>query len=346
MKKEADNRLMEWTINKAKTEFKDDVCLMLELNTYTHPDELDVRHISRFVSNSDKLTGLARTFIINGIGYDFWQNNWEKLERIAEVKDYLTTSLLDCELVYYKDEEDRQRFLYLQAKLRANLANPRYMYERGLEWLNRAMELYKTLMFENGLCHTRKNAGFIADYLSVAVACFNQQYIKRGIESQIEPLLKMKYIPENFTELYKDIVRAKSVDEIKSLSHSIIDVTRDFFKNKNCWDKNGASVPDYKELAMWYQECSFYFQRLYYYCNNTMVEKAFSQGINLQCDLDNLASDFNIDLDLLSSFNADNLMDYSAHAKSVENRIISAIEENGVRIETYPTVDDFLKMNP
>lgn len=33
MKKEVDNRLMEWTINKAKTEFKDDICLMLELNT-------------------------------------------------------------------------------------------------------------------------------------------------------------------------------------------------------------------------------------------------------------------------------------------------------------------------
>lgn len=346
MNKEPDNRLVEWTINKAMTQYKDDVCLMLEHNTYTLPEDLNVRYMNRFVSNSDKLIGLARTFIINGIGYDYWQNKWEDLERIADAKDYYITSLLDSKIIYYNNEEDKQRFLYLQAKLRANLANPKYMYERGLEWLNKAMDIYKTLMFEDSLCNVRKGAGFIADHLSVAVACANQQYFKRGIVSQIELLSEMKHIPRNFVELYQKIVRIKSVDELKVLSHDMIAVTRDFFKAQNKWSKAETSVPDYTYLASWYQECSYYFRRLYYYCSNNMPEIAFHQSIGLQADLDYLSVDFHIsDLDLLSSFDASDLADYAAHAKMIEQKIITAIEENGITIESYPTVDDFLQKN-
>ena len=346
MKKETDNRLLEWTINKAKTEYKDDVCLMLEHNTYSLPEDLNVRYMNGFYSNSDKLIGLARTFIINGIGYDYWQNKWDVLEKKADVKDYFITTLLDSEIIYYKNEEDKQRFLYLQAKLRANLANPKYMYERGLEWLDKAMDIYKTLMFENSLSNVRKGAGFIADHLSVAVACVNGQYFKSGIVSQIEILAKMEYIPKNFIELYKKIVRTKDVEELKILSHDMIATTRDFFKVKNKWVQNESATPDFKELAAGIRSVAYYFRRLYYYCNNNMPESAFHQSFGLQPDLDYLMSDFKIsNLDLLSSFDADNLAGYAAHVKTIEQKIISAIEENGVTIESYPSVEDFLQKN-
>lgn len=346
MKKQQDDRLLEWTINKAKTEFKDDICLMLEHNTYTLTEDLNVRYMKEFISNSDELTGLARTFIINGIGYDYWQRKWEDYERIAEVKDYYTTSLMDSEIIYYKDEEDKQRFLNLQARLRENLSNPKYMYERGLEWLNKAMDIYKVLMFENDICNVSKGAGFIADYLSVAVACVNQQYFKSGIVAQVEVLSQMGTIPERFIDIYKSIVREKSVDVLKELSHEIIASTRAFFKSQNKWNKEQNIVPNYKELATWYQECSYYFRRLYYYCSNDMPDIAFQQSFNLQSDLDWLTVDFNISgLDLLSAFDVDNLTEYAIHAKTIEQKIVSAIEGNSVSIDSYPTIEDFIKKN-
>lgn len=346
MRKETDNRLLEWTINKAETEFKEEVCLMLEHNTYTLPEDLNVRYINRFISNSDKLIGLARTFIINDIGYDYWQNKWEDLERIADAKDYFLTSLLDSSIVYYKNNEDKQRFLYLQEKLRTNLADPKYMYERGLEWLDTATNIYKNMLFEDGLSKMRKAAGFIADQLSVSIALVNQQYFKRGIEPQIEPLSKMKHIPENFIELYKQVVRANSAEELKSLSHDMIAVTRIFFKSQNKWQKAEDSLPDYKELAAWYQECCYYFRRLYYYCEHDMPEIAFIQSGHLQSDLDYLEVDFNLfDLDLLSRFDANNLTVYANYAKTIEEKIKSAIVEHGITIESYSTLEDFIEKN-
>jgi len=346
MNKQTDNRLMEWTINKAQTEFKDDVRLMLEHNTYTLPEDVNVRYMNGFIVNSDKFIGLARTFIINGIGYDYWQRKWENYEDLAEARGYYTTSLIDSEIVYYKDEEDKQHFLYLQAKLRANLADPKYMYERGLEWLDKVMDLYKTLMFEEILCNVRKGAGFIIDYLSVAVACVNQRYFKRGIVAQTDILSEMETVPENFIELYKQIAGSKNVDELKNLCHEIIALTRSFFKAQNKWASTKPHQPDYKYLASWYQECSYYFRRLYYYCDNNMPEMAFHQSFNLQSDLDYLMTDYNIsDLDLLSFFDTGNLEAHKAHSKIVEQKIVSEIEENGVKIEEYSTVEEFVEKN-
>jgi hypothetical protein len=341
-----DNRLLEWTINKAKTEFKDDICFMLEHGKHTLPEDSQVRFISGFVSNADHLIGMARTFIINGIGYDYWQREWKDFERIADIKDYYTCSLADAKLVYYKDEEDKQRFLYLQAKLRKNLDDPKYMYERGLEWLDKAMDIYKTLLFEEALCNVRMNAGFIADRLSVAVACVNQKYFDNGVIAQIEPLSKMEYVPENFVELYKKIVRSQDIDELKSLSHEMLSSTKKFFKAQNKWVKNAQEKPDYQELAFWYQEGSYYFHRLYCHCRDNQPENAFHQCINLQPEFNFLMEDFKIsDLDLLSNFDADNLAEVAACAKIIEQRIISEIEGNGVTIEIYPTLEDFLEKN-
>lgn len=57
----------------------------------------------------------------------------------------------------------------MQAKLQENLRDPEFIFKKALEKLNVAMEIYQTIMFEDGIGKVRMAAGFIADYLSVAV---------------------------------------------------------------------------------------------------------------------------------------------------------------------------------
>ena len=224
--KEIDNRLVEWAIKETETHYKDQVSILLEHNTYCLEEDRNVRYVNSIISDSKEYIGLARTFIINGNGYDINQLSWESFERDAEVKGYYVTILAEANILYSKNEADKQRFLYLRAKFFANLENSEYMFERGLEWLNNAMDVYKTLLFEAELSKVRKGAGFIADYLAVAVACYNQTYFKSF--TKLQELNAMKYLPNNFIEQYKQIVGTKTVSELQSLCHEIIKTTRDF----------------------------------------------------------------------------------------------------------------------
>ena len=51
------------------------------------------------------------------------------------------------------------------------------------------------------------------------------------------------------------------------------------------------------------------------------------------------------ELDLLGSFSSGDLAPYRRQAESLEREIISIIEKNGVSIESYDTVKDFLSTN-
>jgi hypothetical protein len=52
------------------------------------------------------------------------------------------------------------------------------------------------------------------------------------------------------------------------------------------------------------------------------------------------------EMDLLGAFDADDLAPLAKRAKEIETMIIEAIEEHGVTIRRYATLDDFLAANP
>ena len=342
--KEIDNRLVEWAVRETKTHYKDEVSILLEHNTYCLEEDRNVRYVNKIISDSKEPIGLARTFIINGIGYDFNQVSWESFERDADVKGYFVTVLAQANILYSKNEADKQRFLYLRAKLFANLENSQYMFERGLEWLNNAMDVYKTLLFEDELSKARKGAGFIVDYLAIAVACYNQTYFKSF--TQLQELNTMKYLPDNFIEKYKQIVSAKTVSELQLLCHNIIKTTRDFFKINDKRVRENKFTPNYQYLADWYQECSYYFKRIYHFCANNESELAFGESYHIQTDLDDIAKDFKIlDLDIISNFGFNDLSDFAKKVKLAEERIVATIKSNNVKINSYSSVDEFINQN-
>lgn len=339
-----DNRLIEWAIKETETNYKEQVSLLLEHNTYCLPEDQNVRYVNTIISDSTEQLGMSRTFIINGIGYDMNQVSWESFERDAEVKGYYVTVLALANILYSKNEADKQRFLYLRAKFFANLQNPQYMFERGLEWLNNAIEIYKTLLFEDELSKIKKGAGFIIDYLAMAVACYNQTYFKSF--TRLPELNKMDYLPENFIEQYQNIIGAKTKITMQSLCHNIIKTTKDFFteNDRRTYEKKRTS--NYQYLSDWYQECSYYFKRIYHFCANHDAALAFSACCGIQTDLDDIAKDFNLsNLDIISYFSADDLVHFANKVKQTEESIVAAIESNHVKIDSYSSVDEFIQQN-
>jgi len=345
--KQTGAELADWAVRKVESEYKDDVCLLLEHRTLRLDADQDKTSFSFYVPATSRANGLARTFIVEGIGYDLFPVSWERLERLAEVKEHSTTLLADAEILYARTDDDRQRFTSLQARLAANLQNPHLMCNRAMEWLNTVMEVYQDMLFEDAAAKVRESAGRICDLLSVAVACVNRTYLKHGQTNQILELSAMKEIPTDFTTQYERIIRAGTAEEQKRLCHELIVTTKAFLGKQDETATRRASAPDFSELATWYQELSYTWRRVYHWCDRNDPVNAYLWGCFLQGEVNAVGEEYEIaDLDILGAFEAGNLSAFRACAEAVERRIVAAIEANGVTIDSYPSVESFLERNP
>jgi len=208
------------------------------------------------------------------------------------------------------------------------------------------MDIYRTMMFEDALYKVRMAAGFIARYLSIAVACINGTYFKQRLEIETVELSQMNYVPDNFIVYYEAVVKAKTVEELKKLSYVIISTTRKFLSDHKPIKEESIKEPIYEDLADWYEEGSLTWRRIYHHCDIRNGQRVFTDAINLQHELNVIKEEFGLrEMDLLGSFNTDNLDGLKQRAQELEEYIISEIENHGVAINKYDTLEQFLENN-
>ena len=342
--KTVNEKLEQWAVNKIEKEFRDDVCLLLRHKTLKLDIDQDVMGLESYVPNTARSNALAKTFIINKIGYDLFPQTWERLEKMADIDHYNLTCLDDSEIIWARTEADRQRFESLQKKFRANLTNPELMHRRAQNWVNTAAELFADTVFEDRVHIIRKNTGHICDILAVAVAYANGTYFHYGYKGQSEELKKLKTVPCNFIDIYKKIIFEKNTDEQKKLCRGLLDITKNFLEAL----APGAPVKKHRagELAGWYHELSYTWRRIYHFCETGSAEDAYLWGCMLQEELGQVFREYDIpDFDILSRFDAENLKAYAAHAAEAEQGIIAAIQSDGTELDIYGNIEDFLEKN-
>jgi len=97
--KKTGTQLADWAVRKIESEYKDDVCLLLGHRTHEFDKDQGEISFSFYIPATSRSNGLARTFIVDGIGYDLFPMSWERVERIAEVKGDNPTCLNDAEIL-------------------------------------------------------------------------------------------------------------------------------------------------------------------------------------------------------------------------------------------------------
>lgn len=341
-------KLTEWAINKITTEYKDDIALLIAVENHSVNMDGHGECFDYFIPATDRGFELSQTFIVEGIGHDLYPRTWERMERTANLIDPSTVCLGNAKVLYYRNEDDKNRFLKLKQLLLDNLRNDEFLYKRILENLDNAMKLYQTMVFENEMYRVRTAAGYIADYLSNIVFYLNNTYFKDWRNGHIAELKKLNSLPHNFVEYYSAIIKAKTIDEIRTLAHLLIDVTRKFITVHKPDIKSKKVDVDYYEFASWYQELSLTWRRLRFYCDTNNAEQAFDDACYLQNELILIKDEYDIDkdkIDLLGYFNADDLSILQIRANELEMYVIEQIEKNGVKINKYDTIDEFLEKN-
>ena len=99
-------------------------------------------------------------------------------------------------------------------------------------------------------------------------------------------------------------------------------------------------------MADWYQELSLTWRRIRYFCKNGMVEKAYTDACYLQNELLYVAEEFGLEeMNLLDSFNADDLELLVLRADALEQEIRRTLDEHGIVINEYASLEAFLEAN-
>lgn len=344
--KTTNEKLVDWAIEKIKKEYKDDIALLIGNNSLKMKQDTKGACFNYFVPVNEKGNRLAKTFIIDGIGYDLYPRSWNRIENMANLDDYNLTCLGYSQILYHRSEEDKNKFIDMKRKLQENLKNPELMFKKALEKLSVTMEIYQTMMFEDSLGKVRMSAGFIADFLSVAVAFINGTYFKCSQVEQMKELSEMKEIPENFIQYYKAIINANSIEELKNFCHAMILSTRKFMSRSNPKNEDNIYNTDFNNLADWFQELCYTWRRIYYYCDQKDAEKAFVWGCYLQQELNTVKEEFGLkEMDLLSQFNTKDLSIFCQRAEEFEKYIVEEINKHGVELDIYNSVEDFLAKN-
>lgn len=332
-----DRRLADWAVKKVEAEFSQDVCLLIEHRTLRLEEDRGEVSFSYFVPGTDRSGALARTFIIGEKGYDLFPISWARLSSMADVEEYNTTCLADGEILYARSEEDRQRFLSLQARLKANLLNPALMKARAEKWLKVATELYGEMLFEDRLCKVRERAGYIVDLLALSIALFNGRYFRHGQTDQLEA---MGDAPKGFKDLYRAALREGDAALQKRLCHEMIALVRAQVTPPV------SERADAQMLALWYQELRYTWRRVKRFIEKKDDVNAYVWCAMLQDEVDRMGAPSGIlDTDILGAFDAGDLSKLAARLDHVENAFICAIEAGGAKVERYADIDAFLREN-
>lgn len=343
--KNIDKELIEWIINKIETEYKGEISLLLgRRGARKVPADGDDMAFDFFIPACDHGYSLARTFIIGDMGYDLFPMSWERVEGLAELNEGIIFCLADSEILYARNDTDRERFELLRKTLFNNLKNKEFIYKKSLEKVNSAMDIYKTMMFETALGNVRKAAGGIGSYLYESLAIINGTYTKRdyGYAERMEHLRTLPKIPHNFIKNYEEILRAKDTKTLYEMVHKLLEETREFFKQFAL--ENKIKTYNYDELAGWYEESRYTFRRIAYACQNNKFDESFSWGCYLQIEFDILTEEAGLDkMDLLGAYNADDLSSFEKRANQIEEYIISVIKSHKVDLRKYDNLEEFLK---
>jgi len=350
------NKLTEWVINKIKNEYPDDVALLVatpgsSVNGDGHGEPFDY-----FVPATARGNELSQTFIIGGVGNDLYPRSWERCARTANLEDWATFCLGKGKILYSRSKEDEERFEALRQKLFSNLNDPAFVYKKALVQLDSAMDMYRTMMFEDRLFKVRGLAGFIHYYLAMGVAFLNKTFIGDSgwHQGHLSMYSKWSELPARFLEYYESILAAKTVGELRSIAHLLIASARQFIAERKAKGTE-TKTPNYQGLADWYQELRTTWNRIYYYCGINDSDAVFIDACSLQNELSIISEEFDLfysfnveeqfgfsEMDLLGVFDAQNLGPLSKRAAELEKAIVAAIEKHNIKIRRYDTLEAFL----
>lgn len=358
MSKLINDKLVRWIEEKVKKEYADDISLVLLYGSYINGtanprSDIDCYYIPR----TERGYQLARTFIIDGIGYDIFPMDWECVQNIADLEDSKFPLVGDVKILYSASGEDLDRFQQLQTQMRGHLADKKMTWAVARRKAEAAHNLYQDMCEPHSLAEIRKMAGQVIMYLADSVVIYNQDYFHFGLKMQFQDLLKLqkeKDIPLRICEEYLHTVQAKTAEESIRHCYGMLCTVGNYIRLDFLPDSDKDNMPGRKRnaastasvlLAGLYEEIRSVFNKVYFCCESGNYILAYLSAVCLQKELDDAQREYGLkSYDILSFYEWDDLQKISIAARAVEEDLVALIADNGGFIKRYASFEEFARV--
>ena len=125
MGKETRDRLVRWIEETVRKHYAGTVALVCLYGSHINGTAGETSDVDcYFVPKTQEGMALARTFLMEGVGYDLFPMSWQRLEAIARLEQSHQPLVGDVRVLYADSPADLERLEAVQRQLRDNLADP------------------------------------------------------------------------------------------------------------------------------------------------------------------------------------------------------------------------------
>ncbi len=334
------SELLSTILEKIEQYYEDDISLLICYGSYISGEYGALSDIDfYFVPKTKKGFGLNFQFILNDIGYDLWPVSWERLTRISNLDEVITSILMDGVVLYAQTDDDLQKFSHLQSQLKYNLIDDEVVKRKSEKFLCDAKAQYFDLINKDGEAPSG-GAVNIIELLLFVIAMLNGAYPKKGIKKAEHELSEYLIKPANFYDRYRQIIRMTEKSEVsKAINALILDTER--LVNGRFWNSEKADPSD---LQGFYEEFKSAYNKLLQACDEEDYEKAYYAANGIDRETQAVLSDF-MDVKKFPLMIAEVLItDFRNMRKKCvehENKLVTYLLENNVKVNNFNDMSDF-----
>jgi hypothetical protein len=328
--------IADYLIEKIKRDYDGDVSLVHVHGSYFYNDTHSLSDLDIFfVPKTDRGYKLSQTFILNGIGCDFWALSWERLERIANHEEKIVSIITEGKILYYHSEEDLNRFNKLK-----EIANKIYNREKkGKEIMKEMYKYYFRIINSTDITEIRKCIIETIYVLSFVLAQLNCTPIKRGRKYLKNEILSMELIPEDFENIYEKLFTENDIIKLKQLLYSLILNTEKLFKEE---DKDTF----FNNFNGFYEEMIQSYNKIYHACEIGDIYTPLFASVELTPEIEELFQKSNCSYklpDMIGAYNPNDLNEIKEMAKKQQEYFEKILKENGVPIKSFENIIEMKK---
>lgn len=330
-------RAAELLVDKIKRDYADDISLLVVMGSYvfgeTHAQsDLDLY----FVPKTERGYNLAFTFILDGIGFDFWAISWERLERIAAHEERITSIVTDGQVLYCATEEDGRRFQRLRDTALA-VGDRTARASRAQRKLQEAWPFLVHMSLKDNLVDVRSSAIGVLYAVTGGLAALNGTTIKRGRGRLKGEVLAMPLAPRDFAERYDVIFLSDDAERIYAACRDLTLEVEALINRERTASSEPASFAYH--LDGWYEESINFYNKVYHACETGDAVTALFAGVELEHEIEEVLADTEVGAspmpNLVDSYDPNHLDRYMEAAREHQRRLEEFLQSRGVQFRVF-----------
>lgn len=355
-------RIADRLIAYVKERYPDDIALIAYYGSYvsgkqTARSDLDLF----FIPATPRGYEAARTFLIDGLSFDFWPMGWDRAERIAAFEEPLASVLADCRLLYARSDADRSRLDRLRQTIAEGLAPERKgdLLEKALRELERCYPPLHRLGRSPAcsLSSARREVYSLVTSLLYSLSLANRTYYRRGWGQNMDEVEALRLQPQNLADRIRQLVTERRLDRLESACAGLVEETRLLLLAERKPASPSRPFPD--RFAGFYEEWKGLINKALTACERGDAATAFFAVLSADDELRRhlLLAEEGIwptalheltaaepdgdSADLVDRFGQDDLGVIHAAILEWDRRVRHQLQARGVQLRDYSTIEEF-----